>query len=76
MHLLRELFRRRMSHLLHLHRAFIPWRGCDMTVHSRKEWAVKGEDGGRLWGAPLPQKETSGSSAFGMDQFSEGRAMP
>lgn len=30
MHLLRELFRRRMSHLLHLHRAFIPWRGCDV----------------------------------------------
>lgn len=37
---------------------------------------VEGEEGSRLCRAPLPRKETSGSSAFGMDQFSEARAMP
>lgn len=47
-----------------------------MTVHSRKEPAGEAEEGGRPCGTPLPQKESSGPSAFRMDQFSEGRAMP
>ena len=77
MHLLRELFRRRMSHPLHLHRAFIPWRGCDVTGQCipGRSGLLKGRKVASCVELHFPRKETLGSSAFEIDQFSDGRAM-
>lgn len=50
-----------------------------MTVPSRKGLGGQEEEGGGACadsGAPPSQTETSGSSAFGLGQFSEDRAVP
>lgn len=77
MHLLGELFRRRMNHPPLPPSAFHflerLWR--DGTVHSRKEWAVEGEEGSRLCRTPLPRKKNfKDHLPLGWISSREGRA--